>query len=43
MLITINKANNLEEVSLASIFDIDFSSRRIFVVTEEAEVRAYTF
>ncbi|MEX1268943.1 MAG: 6-bladed beta-propeller [Balneolaceae bacterium] len=32
-----------EDVKLKPIFDIDFSGRRVFVVTEEAEVRAYTF
>lgn len=30
-----------EEVKLHPIFDIDFDARRIFVVTEEAEIRAY--
>ncbi|MCW9708193.1 6-bladed beta-propeller [Fodinibius salsisoli] len=32
-----------EEVNLVPIFDIDFNSQRIFVVTEEAEIRAYEF
>lgn len=32
-----------EDVNLAAIFDIDFANQRIFVVTEEAEIRAYPF
>ncbi|MDZ7715109.1 MAG: hypothetical protein U5J95_02735 [Balneolaceae bacterium] len=32
-----------KDVNLPSIFDIDFSGKRIFVVTKEAEVRVYPF
>lgn len=32
-----------EDVDLLPIFDIDFTGRRIFVVTEEAEIRTYSF
>ncbi|WP_205720281.1 hypothetical protein, partial [Fodinibius halophilus] len=32
-----------EEQNLPVIFDMDFSKRRIFVVTENAEIRVYPF
>jgi len=32
-----------KDVNIPSIFDIDFEGRRIFVTTEEAEIRAYSF
>ncbi|MEX1135357.1 MAG: 6-bladed beta-propeller, partial [Balneolales bacterium] len=32
-----------EDVGITSIFDIDFSARRIFVVTVEGEIRAYSY
>lgn len=33
----------LSDVAIPPIFDIDLKLRRIFVVTEEAEIRVYTF
>jgi sugar lactone lactonase YvrE len=32
-----------DEVGLLAIFDIDFNEDRIFVVTEESEIRVYHF
>jgi len=32
-----------KDVSLASVFDIDFKGRRIFVVTKNGEIRAYSY
>ncbi|TYP95567.1 6-bladed beta-propeller protein [Fodinibius salinus] len=32
-----------KNINLSSIFDINFSERRIFAVTEKAEIRAYPF
>lgn len=32
-----------EGINIPSIFDIDFEGRRIFVTTEEAEIRSYSF
>ena len=33
----------VSEVELYPIFDIDFADQRIFVVTEDAEILAYSF
>lgn len=33
----------ISEVELTPYIDMDFTGRRIFVVTEEAEIRAYSF
>jgi hypothetical protein len=32
-----------EDIDLKPIFDIDCINNKMFVVTEEAEIRAYTF
>ncbi|MCH2450173.1 MAG: hypothetical protein MK198_08500 [Gracilimonas sp.] len=34
---------NSPTVSLVPIFDIDFENRRFLIVTEESEIRAYSY